>query len=167
MRKVNSFTATLCGYCGNTSIVDAVRNEDKGTDASWLRMFEMQAIITPNTEQEFAYAVNEHSTELRTNYGGVGLSYAKFLGENHDRIAKILVAMQRGVAYDRSADPKIQRYWIDAIATALVGAMVANALGLCTFPITEMKAYMYSEFRRMGAEEMARRTRTISVSIWR
>jgi hypothetical protein len=153
MRAIKEFR-TLCGYCANASIVNAVREEDKGTDASWLRMFEMQAIDAPNTEKEFAYEVNEHLTALHFNYGGVGLIYAKHLGENHETISKMLVAMQRRVSQDLGADPKIQRYWIDAISTVLLGAMIANLLGLGMFPVEAMKTYMYWEFRRM-AQEMA------------
>ena len=72
MRAVKEFR-TACGYCANGSIVEAVRQEDKGTDASWLRMFEMNAIDLPKTEKEFAFKVNEHLTELHFNYGGIGL----------------------------------------------------------------------------------------------
>ena len=43
MRKVREFK-TLCGYASNGSIVAGVREEDKGTDASWLRMFEMEGV---------------------------------------------------------------------------------------------------------------------------
>ena len=153
MRQVKEFR-TACGYCANGSIVDAVRQEDKGTDASWLRMFEMQAIDLPRTEKEFAFAVNEHLTALHFNFGGIGLKYAEFLGKNHERISKALVATQRQVAEELGAEPKVQRYWIDAIATVLLGAHLANKLGFCKFPIDVMKAYMYTEFQRM-AQEMA------------
>jgi hypothetical protein len=151
MREVKEFR-TLCGYCANGSIVDAVRQEDKGTDASWLRMFEMQAIDLPKTEKEFAYAVNRHLTDLHFNFGGIGLKYAEFLGKNHTKISKALVATQQQCAEELGADPKIERYWIDAIATILLGAHLANKLGFCKFPIDVMKAYMYDEFRRMKQE---------------
>jgi Domain of unknown function (DUF927) len=151
MRQVKEFR-TLCGYCANGSIVDAVRQGDKGTDASWLRMFEMQAIDLPKTEKEFAYAVNRHLTDLHFNFGSIGLKYAEFLGKNHIKISKALVATQQQCAEELGADPKIERYWIDAIATILLGAHLANKLGFCKFPIDVMKAYMYEEFRRMKQE---------------
>ena len=47
MRIVREFE-TMCAYASNSSIVEAVREHHQGTDASWLRMFEMQAIIKPN-----------------------------------------------------------------------------------------------------------------------
>ena len=46
----------------------------------------------------------------------------------------------------------MERYWIDAIATVLLGGVIANKLGFCTFPIAEMRTYMYGEFRRMKQE---------------
>jgi hypothetical protein len=151
MRKVNEFK-TLCGYCANGSIVSAVRDEDRGTDASWLRMFEMQAIAAPNTAEEFAYEINEISVELNLNYGGIGAKYAEYLGQNYVKIAKGLSGLQMKIARELGADPKVERYWIDAIATVMLGAHLANKLGLCEFPLVAMQKFMYGEFTRMKDE---------------
>ena len=151
MRKVNEFK-TLCGYCANGSIVSAVRDEDRGTDASWLRMFEMQAIVAPNTDQEFAYEVNELLVDLHMNYGGIGTKYSEYLGQNYLKVAKGLSGLQMKIARELGADPKVERYWIDAIATVMLGAHLANKLGLCEFPLAAMQRFMYEEYARMKQE---------------
>ena len=77
MREVKEFR-TLCGYAANGSIVAGVREADKGTDASWLRIFEMQGIVLPETAPDFAYTVNTLLSGLALNHGGIGKRYATF-----------------------------------------------------------------------------------------
>jgi hypothetical protein len=148
MRKVNEFK-TLCGYAANGSIVDGVREEDKGTDASWLRIFEMQGIRIPEASPDFASTVGNLLTGLEYNHGGVGKRYAALLGKNHTLIAKDLALYKAQIAQELSASPKVERFWVAAIATTLVGAHLANTLGIIAFPMDEMKKFMFSEFHRM------------------
>ena len=151
MRKVNEFK-TLCGYAANASIVAGVRDEDKGTDASWLRMFEMQAVVLPNKAKDFALDVNQLLTSLHLNHGGVGRLYATFLGQNHMRVYKTLLSIQDKVRQDLGADPKVHRFWVAAISTTILGALLANSLGVTKFPVEAIRQFMYGEFRRMKAE---------------
>jgi hypothetical protein len=151
MRKVNEFK-TLLGYAANGSIVQAVREEDKGTDASWLRMFEMNAIVAKTGKSAHATKVSDLLIELEYNHGGIGRDYATFLGQNHDKIKKDLTGFQRKIVAALDADPKVQRFWVAAIATTLAGALYANQLGLAKFPLTPMRDFMFDEFRRMVKE---------------
>ena len=151
MREVREFE-TLCAYASNSSLVEAVREHHQGTDASWLRMFEMQAIIHPNNEINFTNEVRERLTSLRLNYGGVGAKYAEFLGRNQVRLSRALLDYQITLAKELNADPQVHRFWLAAISTTMLGAWVANHLGLCTFPLDEMRAYMISEYQRMKEE---------------
>ena len=151
MRKINEFK-TLCGYAANGSIVSGVREEDKGTDASWLRMFEMEGIATPSTAHNYAANVNQLLTELQLNHGGIGKLYATFLGQNHKTINIALTNSQSKFAQALGADPKVERFWIAAIATTMLGATIANSLGVVKFPLAEMGQFMFSEFRRMKQE---------------
>jgi hypothetical protein len=151
MRKVNEFR-TLLGYAANGSIVHSVREEDKGTDASWLRMFEMQAIIIKTTKHNYATQVNHLLTELNHNHGNIGRLYATFLGENHDKIKRELSDMQVKLAQFLGADPKVERFWVTAMATTLLGAMYANAQGYAKFPLKEMREFMFKQYNRMRQE---------------
>ena len=51
-----------------------------------------------------------------------------------------------------NASPKVERFWIGAIATTILGASIANSLGVVTFPLNAMKDFMFSEFKRMQGE---------------
>ena len=145
MRIVREFE-TLCAYASNSSLVEAVREHHQGTDASWLRMFEMQAIIKPNDNINFTSEVQQRLTQLRLNFGGIGAKYAKYLGENQEKIAKALLLYQSKLAREIGADPQVHRFWIAAIATTMMGAYLANSLKLCTFPLNEMKDYLMSQY---------------------
>lgn len=148
MRVVREFE-TLCAYASNSSILEAVREHHQGTDASALRMFEMQAIIKPNEEVNFTSEVQQRLTQLRLHFGGIGARYAKYLGENQEKIAKALLLWQSKLAREVGADPQVERFWMAAMSTTMMGAYLANTLKLCSFPLNEMKAYLVSEYRRM------------------
>jgi Domain of unknown function (DUF927) len=151
MRVVREFE-TLCAYASNGSLVEAVREHHQGTDASWLRMFEMQAIVKPNDNINFTSEVQQRLTQLRLNFGGIGAKYAKYLGENQEKIAKALLLFQSKLAREIGADPQVERFWIAAMSTTMMGAYLANALKLCSFPLNEMKAYLVGEYHRMKQE---------------
>jgi hypothetical protein len=151
MRRINEFK-TLCGYAANGSIVSEVREEDKGTDSSWLRMFEMEGIATPNTSHNYAANVNQLLIGLNLNHGGIGRMYATYLGQNHTKINTWLTNAQSNFAQTLGADPKVERFWISAIATTMLGANIANSLGFVNFPLVEMGQFMFSEFHRMKQE---------------
>lgn len=151
MRVVREFE-TLCVYASNASIVDEVREYHHGTDADWLRMFEMQAISKKRDDPLLTAAVKERLIALKFNYGGIGMKYAKYLGENQAKLAKGLLAYQAKLTTELGADPQVHRFWIGAIATTLMGAHIANSQGYCKYPIDEMKRYMVGEFKRMQEE---------------
>jgi hypothetical protein len=151
MRKVNEFK-TLCGYAANGSIVAGVREEDKGTDASWLRIFEMNGKVIPGTKSNLASNVQQLLTGLQYNHGGIGRRYATLLGQGHKTINKALATSSAQFAQQLGAAPKVERFWVAAIATTLLGAHLANTLGVVNFPLDEMTKFMFSEFHRMKRE---------------
>ena len=151
MRKVNEFK-TLCGYASNGSIVDGVREEDKGTDASWLRMFEMQGVRLPQQTPNFASKVNDLLIGLQLNHGGIGRQYATYLGQNYKSIYTSLAQAKATFGQLLNADPKVERFWIAAIASTMLAANIANSLSFIKFPLTEMGQFMFAEFHRMKQE---------------
>ena len=151
MRKVHEFK-TLCGYAANGSIVDGVREEDKGTDASWLRMFEMKGVIIKNETPNFKSKVNDLLVGLSLNHGGIGRRYATYLGQNYQKIYTSLANTKAQFGQLLEADPKVERFWIAAMASTMLAANIANSLGVITFPLVEMGQFMFSEFRRMKLE---------------
>jgi hypothetical protein len=151
MRIVREFE-TLCVFASNSSLVEEVRDYTQGTDADWLRIFEMQAITKKNENPNFTSEVKERLIQLKHNYGGIGLKYAKYLGENRAKLIKVLQAYQIKLALELGADPQVHRFWLAAMATTLFGAHLANTLGFCTFPLAEMKTYMAEQYQRMKAD---------------
>ena len=148
MRAVREFE-TLCAYASNSSIVEAVRQVHQGTDADWLRMFEMQAIAIRNDNPNFTSEVKERMLALKLNFGGIGMRYAQFLGKNQVKLAKALLEYQAKLATQLRADSQMERFWLAAMATTLFGAYLANSQGYCQFPLEAMQQYMTAEYRRM------------------
>jgi Domain of unknown function (DUF927) len=151
MRVVNEFK-TLCGYAANGSIADGVRDEDKGTDASWLRIFEMKGITLPPSKPDFASKVNELRIGLDLNHGGIGKRYATYLGKHYKLIFDNLARTKIDFAIALDADPRVDRFWIAAMASIMLGATIANDLGVVKFPLKEMGNFMFEQFRRMRKE---------------
>jgi hypothetical protein len=149
-RKKGEFE-TLCAYAANQSMVAAVKEHHKGTDASTLRMFEMQGLDTPNRETHLTSDVGRRAQSLKYHHGGIGREYATYLGKNYERVAQELVEIDAGI--NQALKPRTdERFWMRAIATVMTGAIIATREGYCTFPINEMYAFMVAEWRRMRSE---------------
>ena len=151
MRKVREFK-TLCGYASNGSIVAGVREEDKGTDASWLRMFEMEGVKILGQPPNFASKVNDLLIGLQLNHGGIGKQYATYLGGNYKAIYASLASTKTQFGQILGADPKVERFWVAAMASTMLAANICNALGFIKFPLVEMGQFMFAQFHRMKQE---------------
>jgi Domain of unknown function (DUF927) len=136
---------TNCNYASNGSIASAVREHDQGTDANLLRMLEMRALVKPNDEKHFVAEVGRMVEALSLNYGGVGRKYAAFLGANHKKVYDEHAKVQNAITLKLNPLQE-ERFWVAAISTTLVGARIANLLGVANFPLDEMYQYAVGEY---------------------
>ena len=141
---------TNCNYAANSSIIAAVREHNRGTDASWLRMFEMRGLKSGVLTHSVS-DVGRMAAALKMNHGGIGRKYAAFLGANRAMVEAEHTKMQ--AALEVTLRPQQdERFWMSAISTTLIGAKFANILGLANFPLKEMYAYMIGEYWALKKE---------------
>ncbi len=146
LKEIREFQTNI-NYAANGSILNAIREHDQGTDANQLRMFEMRG--TPSTALTHIVSnVGRMGVALQTNFGAAGRIYAEYLGKNRNYIYVTMVNMQTKLEQQLGASQE-ERFWMAAIATNLVGASIANRLGLANFPLREMMAYMCKEYRHL------------------
>ena len=115
-------------------------------------MFEMEGVRLKNETPNFASNVSDLLIGLDLNHGGVGRRYATYLGQNYQGIYTSLADTKAQFGQLLGADPKVERFWIAAIASTMLAANIANSLGVVQFPLNEMGQFMFAEFERMKQE---------------
>lgn len=149
MRPSQDFD-TMFVYASNASLVNEVRDHHRGTDADFLRMFELRALDTLSGQYSLS-AVQQLVGALNNNHGGVGLLYAEMLGRNYAAIRDRLKSVQ-DMLQAQWAIPNDHRFWLAALASILVGAHLANRLGVCQFPVDDMGRFLFTEYNFMRDE---------------
>jgi hypothetical protein len=135
---------TLLVTCTNNGLLDWLMNKTQTDAATLYRIFQFRVgepeVDGPGRIERPVASMIKDACEH--NYGHIGLIYAKWLGENHARVAKDV--LQMGIALDKEAnatDP--ERNWMSFITVTLVGATYANALGFAEFDVPAMKAFLF------------------------
>ena len=96
--------------------------------------------------------MNDLLIGLQLNHGGIGRQYATYLGGNYKPIYTSLAATKSQFAQLVGADPKVERFWVAAMAATMLAANICNALGFIKFPLMEMGQFMFAQFHRMKQE---------------
>lgn len=111
-----------------TSYVDSVV---KTSGAGKARVFEMRiGNVKLTTDTTYMKAVNS----LKSNYGVAGAAYAKYIAEHRDEVEKAVHGAQNRYVDVMNASTE-ERFWIAAMATCIVGAMIAKKIGLVDFDL--------------------------------
>ena len=121
------------------SILAQARNVDVGT-ATQLRVFEVElpdGYITSVLGDMTRTDITQH---LATNYGAVGREYLKFIITNREWV-KAQLQSARAVFNPRSTEETKERFYLDALATAVVAGKIAAKLGFLKFPMKPMIAW--------------------------
>jgi hypothetical protein len=118
---------TLMLAASNDSLLDFIARKTKTTTAGVVRVFEF--LVPPAQTKLETGVVTRMVAKLNDNYGQAGLVYAKFLGENHERIGKEVAEFHDKMARRLNIQTS-ERIWAAAISTMLMGARYANELGL-------------------------------------
>ena len=148
MAATSSFKTSI-SYASNSSMVDIVNEINKTSAAGNMRFFEVRVapVVLPTDTDR----IDDLRVHLENNYGWAGLAYAKFLGENvdkvHNEVRAAMVTLNSKL--NRTND---ERYWIAHIATQILGAHYANKLGLTEIDVPALKAFLVDELQRMRAE---------------
>lgn len=145
---------TIMVAASNESLADSIAYKTRATTAGLYRVFEYtvtppipgvsQGQIDPTLAQRII-------AKLHDNYGVIGYEYASYLGGNHPSVEKDVATMLTNVGLEVSMQPD-ERFWIALIATLLLGARYANALGYTNINEDGLKAFLYANLADMRRE---------------
>lgn len=151
MKQKKEFN-TLLAYATNASMIASVEEQSRGSYATVFRMFEFQSL--ENTALKHSPSeISRMVIKLNSNYGNIGVQYAKFLGENYDYVVRCVKYMQTRLEQRFKASQE-ERYWIAAIANTLAAAHIAKKIGVAKFNLTSMEDFLVVEFYRMRAKRL-------------
>ena len=134
---------TLTFITGNMNITAMLGQLDKHrAEATQLRCFEIPLDDGFN-DRVFAGMNAKDMIEkqlLGENYGHAGREYLAYVLKNKDTIAKQLHKLRSKFA-PTSRDETRERFYLDCIATALLGGMIAKKLGLISFDLAKIQKW--------------------------
>ena len=131
----NSTWDTFTFITGNMNITSMLSQLDRHrSEATQLRCFEISLDDSFNTKvfgQINAKDVIENQL-LANNHGLAGKRYLAYVAKNKDKIAKALIKTRSKLSPEGREETR-ERFYMDAIATAIVGGNIAKRLGLINF----------------------------------
>jgi hypothetical protein len=131
--EVKAFSTMFIG-ASNDSLANQVMRGTRGTAAGVYRVFEM-VVPPPTVSSPFGITQMQSAVQdLSESYGYVGQLYAKFLGEHGLALRADVKKRQSWFEKHLKMEPQ-ERYWMSTMATIMVGAEIANHLGVATFDL--------------------------------
>ncbi len=129
----------------NVSLVDEVVRKHQTHRGAINRVFEYE--VGPNDPARLMSPTDADRIfgALASNFGVMGLQYAKFLATNHVAILNGVTAVRKKLETDLSATQE-ERIWTCAVATLLLGAKYANSLG-AEIDEAALERFLYATFR--------------------
>ena len=134
----------------NDSLHESISKLPAGyrVEATQLRFFEVQLpedyrrTVFPDITQEF---IEHHMDSV---YGTAFRPYIRFIIKNMDWVRRQMVAA-RSKFNPKSDDDNKERFYRDAIVTALVAGKIAEKLGLISFDLKSMKKWAMDQTTKM------------------
>jgi hypothetical protein len=147
---------TLLIIASNLSFVDHIVSEQKTTSAGIYRVFEYHIpSVLPNAPGQIdAMDASRITQELESNYGLIGLEYARMLGTNPYDVDYFTRAECR-LFSERVKAKKEERFWVALCGTLIAGSMYANSFGaqIDIEALTKFLAHTYELNRERLTDE--------------
>jgi hypothetical protein len=137
---------TLLLAASNDSLAEVVARQSRSA-AGHYRVLEF--VVEPAlTQTAVASDVARMVLKLHDNFGQPGLVFADYLGANFEDIDSAVGTMQRHIAASLNTTPD-ERFWVAGVAAMLVGAEIANDLGLTAFNIEDLAQFLLKTVETM------------------
>jgi hypothetical protein len=141
-RQVGTWN-TMMIVASNQSIFERMKDGAPEGPAGQYRVFEIVVPPIPQGVRSFA----DFGTvvgKVRNNFGHAGLVYAKYLGENHEKVRDAVKRMAEQIIVKVKADNP-ERFWVYSMATIIVGAQLSRELDLTDINVPAMAKYLLDE----------------------
>ncbi len=137
---------TLLVVASNESILEAMARSSGGTDAGVVRTFEM--FVEPFATTRNRAEITLLFEQLGQNYGHAGRIYAQYLATHADEVSKRVQEMFRRLATAGNMAAQ-ERFWFAIVASLIVGAELAQKVGLLNIDIKKLLAYLLVTIQRL------------------
>jgi hypothetical protein len=144
--KEQGIWQSLLMSANNDSILDFLASRSKSSPANLYRVFEFNVTRGQNTLP--VGEANKLLIDLRHNYGVAGAIYAKFLGENAEAVREEVVEAQNKLSSELGFTTE-ERFWVAICASALVGAKIANRIGLTDINTGNLLSFLATIYVKM------------------
>jgi hypothetical protein len=141
---------TLVLVSSNESVQDAVGRNIKSTEAGVLRVFEWM-VPKKGMGTHPAGHVDRLVAACHDNFGHAGLEYAKYLGANHDTIAKEVADFEEKLAR-QFGSPNEERFWVAACTCIYMGARYANMLKLTNINLPGLLQFLWEATKTLRGQ---------------
>jgi hypothetical protein len=140
---------TLLMSASNNSLIDPIVRANKTTTAGLYRLFEFE--VGPVKSALTAARADAMVAALNNNYGQAGLIYAKFLGNNYERVEQEIEDCRERVEKSLDLD-KPERLWGGIVSVLYMGAVYGNELKLTDIDLKALMKFLVKTLQRMRAE---------------
>jgi hypothetical protein len=141
---------TMMMVASNDSLVDAAVNNSKLSPAELYRIFEWR--VEPKDLTGVVGDVSRLTRSLDENFGQAGLVYARFLGENADKVGVEVAELHNNLVKKLNHEQG-ERYWFAAITCLLAGAKYANELNLTQIDTKQLLRYCVDVLSQLRVEK--------------
>jgi hypothetical protein len=142
---------TLLVSASNDSLLDYVLSSTNMTTAGLYRIFEYKMERPSAVGQIDSSDASLIVAKLHDNFGSVGYEYAQFLGQHHAQAEQDVSDYLRALGREVGAISD-ERYWLALIAVICVGAHYANTIGLTSFDLDALRAFLLGVLKGMRNE---------------
>ncbi len=156
MSEVNTWETMLIA-ASNESIFEYMGQSSQGSDAGVARTYEI--VVAPFDTDKSRAELSILFEELNQNYGTAGQVYSKYLAENHEAIRTDINATYVKLS-EHGKMKAAERIWFAIITTLIVGAKLANRVGLTEINLKDMSSYLINNITQLRARGKASMTGT-------
>lgn len=136
--STGSYKATIMLTTANSSLHAMISTDNAAGTAGSMRVFEIQfRRTTVHTKSE----ADDYLHMLMENYGHIGEVFVTYVIQNQKRIEDWVRQIMKWVDTTCNIQPS-ERFWSSAIATVIVAGLIANQLGLVSFDMDALKAWI-------------------------
>lgn len=148
--------STMLVVAGNCEMLDLIEAEVKTTDATALRVLEFLCpkVETDPTTVGLGVDIDTLIQRLETNYGHTGAAYAAYIAANLPSVAQWVTDCLK-LLRDSWQARNDERLYFAGIASILVGAQIANSMGLTDFDMAGLRELFYGVILKSRAKRAA------------
>lgn len=142
--KLNSFIT------GNTNITESMHQLEKHqADASAVRVFEI-TITTENGKKLFEGAnVPELLNRLQDHYGIIGRLFLRASMMERVKLRESFLKLRAKLGYESASYDPRERFFIDLIATAIIGGQMLKNMGYIQFDLARVRDWAMNHIMEM------------------